>query len=76
MTNSQLDTIEAYLRQQDVSTLCSVLLKLAAHHEHVMDRLNCLQMSSNPGALSAEFTKTLNAWLELPPYDWTRSIRN
>lgn len=68
MTGSQLDTIEAYLLQLDVSTLCSVLLELASHHEHVMDRLHRLQMSSNPGALSTEFLKTLNAWRRSSKY--------
>jgi len=68
MTSTQPESIGNFLQRQDAATLCTVLLELASHHEHVMDRLLRLQMAQQPSALSAEFKKTLKTWQRSSKY--------
>jgi len=61
MTTTQPESIEEFLRHQDAATLRTVLLELASHHEHVMDRLLRLQMAQQPNALSIPIRSTTSS---------------
>ena len=62
LRKTSLESIEAFVREQDAATLASVLLELAKGHAVVRDRLARLQLWSKPKALTATFRKTLTAW--------------
>ena len=56
------DDLESFLRQQDASTLVSVLLELAHDHESVRSRLARLQLADRPDKLASGFRRTLSGW--------------
>jgi hypothetical protein len=59
---TSIESLEDFIREQDVDTLAAVLLELAEGHAAVRARLARLQLSNKPKALTAAFRKTLAAW--------------
>lgn len=62
MTDPDADKIAALVQGLDPVTLRAVLIELAAHHEPVRDRLERLQLSTQPRKLAVAFRATLNGW--------------
>jgi hypothetical protein len=56
------ETLEAFVRRQDASTLADVLIELAAEHDAVRKRLERLALSDQPKALASAFRKALAGW--------------
>ena len=67
-SKSSLDDLTSFIRQLDAETLTSVLMKLAADHTAVHERLVRLQLSSQPKALATVFRKKLAAWKRSTQY--------
>ena len=65
---TSLESLAAFIREQDADTLAVVLLELAEDHAAVRDRLARLQLSNKPRALVAAFRKPLTAWRRSTKY--------
>lgn len=59
---TRLEDLGAFIRGQSADTLAALLLKLAADHPEVRQRLKRLQLADKPDRLAASFRKTLTAW--------------
>lgn len=65
------ETLAAFLRQQDASTLVDILLELASESEVVRRRLERLSVARDGKRLAAAFRKTLSGWKRSRRYlDW------
>lgn len=56
------DGLEAFLREQDVDLLASVLLELALDYDVVAQRLSRLRSANQPASVASQFQEILARW--------------